>query len=172
MRDRSPHARTLFAFGPDAMVRSNRHLFEGGFFMANTRRTAGWKATAKKPAGGTTKAKVKRVARQAQAALEVAAHDAGLALRRTARKLKRTAQKLETKIAESKGPAKRTARRVERTVASALDSAGESITTAGRRVKLSFDAARKAFAEAPAAKKPAATKRTVKKSATRRKTAQ
>jgi hypothetical protein len=35
-------------------------------------------------------------ARRAQAALEVAAHDAGLTLRRNARKLKRTAQKLET----------------------------------------------------------------------------
>src|SRR5438046_2189177 len=134
--------------------------------MATTRKTTGRKASAKKPAGRITKAKVKRVARQAQAALEVAAHDAGLALRSAARKLKRTAQKLEMKMEEAKGPAKRTARRVERKVTSALESAGESITTAGHRAKRSFDAAKKAFAEAPAAKKRAA-----KKSSAKRKTA-
>ena len=144
--------------------------------MVTTRKTAGRKVGAKKPAGGITKAKVKRVARQAQAALEVAAHDAGLALRRTARKLKRTAQKLETKVEEAKGPAKRTARRMERKVASALESAGESISTAGQKAKLGFDAARKAFAKAstptkPAAKKPAAKKPAAKRPAARRKMA-
>ena len=119
--------------------------------MATTRKSTGRKSGAKKPTGSITKAKAKRVARKAQAVLEGAAHDAGLALRRTAGKLKRTAK---TKLEEAKGPAKRTARRVERKVASALESAGDSITTAGHRAKRSFDAAKKAFAEAPAAKKP------------------
>jgi hypothetical protein len=60
-------------------------------------------------------------------------------------------------------------------------SAGESIATAGRRAKLSFDAARKAWSEAPAAKKfaaknlaakkLAAKKRAAKKPAARRRTA-
>jgi hypothetical protein len=145
------------------MVGSNLNPSERGFFMATTRKTTGRKAGAKKPAGGITKAKVKRVARQAQAALEVAAHDAGLALRRTARKLKRTARELETKMEEAKGPAKRTARRVERKVASALESAGESITAAGHRTKARFEAARKAFVEASVAKKPAAKRRAAKK---------
>ena len=101
--------------------------------MAATRKTTGRKVGATKARGGITKAKVKRVARQAQAALEVAAHDAELALRRTALKLKRTAEKLETKMVEARGPAKRRARRIERKVASALESARESITTAARR---------------------------------------
>ena len=134
--------------------------------MATTRKTTEQKAGAKKPAGRITKAKVEHVARQAQAALEVAAHDAGLAFRSTTRTLKRTAQKLGTKMEEAKEPAKRNARRVERKVAGALESAGESITTAGHRAKRSFDTAKKAFAETPAAKK-----RTAKKSGARRKTA-
>jgi hypothetical protein len=50
--------------------------------------------------------------------------------------VKRTAQKLETRIEESKGPAKQTARRMKRKVASALERASESITTAARKVKL------------------------------------
>ena len=85
--------------------------------MATTRKSTGRKAGAKKSAGSITKAKAKRVARKAQAVLEGAAHDAGLALRRTARKL-------GTKMQEAKGPARRTARRVERKVASALEGAG------------------------------------------------
>ena len=87
--------------------------------MAGTRKTTGRKAVAKKTARGITKAEVKRVARRAQSALEGAAHDARLALRRTAGKLTRTARMLETKIWDAKGPAKRAARRVERRVASA-----------------------------------------------------
>jgi len=139
--------------------------------MATTRKIAGRKAAAKKPAGGITKAKVKRAARRAQEALGTTAHDAGLTLRRTARKLKRTAEKLETKMEQAKGPAKRRARRVERKVTSALQSAGESIATVGHRAKLSFDAVRKAFAGTPTAKKPAAKKRAARKPMARRKTA-
>ena len=43
--------------------------------MATTRKPTGRKAGAKKPAGGTTKAKAKRVARKAQAAVEGAARE-------------------------------------------------------------------------------------------------
>ena len=131
--------------------------------MATTGKTPGRKVAAKKPAGGITKAKVKRVARKTQAALEVAAHDAGLALRRTARKVKRTAQKLETRIEESKGPAKQTAQRMKRKVTSALERASELITTTGHKAKLSFNAARKAFVEAPTPAKPAPKKRSTAK---------
>jgi hypothetical protein len=142
--------------------------------MATTRKTAARKGGVKKPAGNTTKAKAKRVADNATAAVKVAAQDAGLALRRTA-------QKLETKLEEAKEPAKQTARRVERKVTSVLASAGESITNMGQRAKRSFDAARKAFAETPAvkkraakksaAKKPAVAKRAAAKPRTQRKTA-
>jgi hypothetical protein len=134
--------------------------------MATTRKTTGRKGGAKKPAGDTTTATAKGVARKAKAAVEVAAQDAGLALRRTAHTLKSTAQKVGTKFEEAKEPAKQTARRVERKVTSALASAGESITSVGHRAKRSFDAAKKAFAETPTAKKRAA-----KKPGARRKTA-
>ena len=53
--------------------------------MVTTRKTAVRKAGAPRKTGGVAKAKVMRVARQAQAALEETAHDAGIALRRTAR---------------------------------------------------------------------------------------
>jgi histone H1/5 len=136
--------------------------------MATTRKSAGRKTGAKKPAGGITKAKVKRVARKAEVALGTAAHDATLALRRVARKLKRTAKKLETKLQEAKGPAKRTARRVERKVTIALEGAGESISSAGHRAKASFDAAKQALVEATTTKKPATTKRAAKKPAAKK----
>ena len=42
-------------------------FIDQGFIMATTGKTPGRKAVAKKPAGGITKAKVKRVARQTQA---------------------------------------------------------------------------------------------------------
>lgn len=119
--------------------------------MTKPRKTPAPKPVAKKPASGITKAKVKRVARKAQVALETAARDAGLALRRTARTLK-------TKVEEAKGPTKRAMRRMERKVASALGSAGESIAEAGHSTKVRFDAARKAFAGAAPAKKPAGRK--------------
>ena len=119
--------------------------------MAATRKATGQKTGAKKPAGDTTKAKAKRVARKAKAAVGVAAHDAGLALRNTGHKVKRTAQKLETKLAAAKEPAKETAKRVGRKVTSALAGAGEAITSTGHRAKRSFDAAKKAFAETPTA---------------------
>ena len=102
--------------------------------MSTTRKTAGRKATAKK-GSGTTKAKLKRVVRKAKASLDVAAHDAGLALARTKRKAKRTAQELETKYEAAKGPATRRVRGVQRKLLSALESAGESISAAARKAK-------------------------------------
>ena len=110
--------------------------------MTTTRKTARRSGTARKSTA-FTKAKMKRVARKAKASLDVAAHDAGLALQRTARKLKRTAQKLETKFSEAKGPAKRRARRVGRKVASAVESAGESISAAARKAKSRLTPARR-----------------------------
>lgn len=135
--------------------------------MATTRKTTRRKAGAKKRARGITTATVKRAARRARGALEVAAHDAGLALRRTADKLMRTARKLETKMEEAKGPAKRAARRVERKVASALKSAGESITAAGHRAKSSFNAARKVLVTTSVGRKPAAKKRAARRTRAR-----
>jgi hypothetical protein len=46
--------------------------------MKATRKTAGRWGAAKKPAGGITKAKLKRGARKAKASLDVAAQDATL----------------------------------------------------------------------------------------------
>jgi len=76
--------------------------------MVTTRKTAGRRTAPKKRAGGITKAKVKRVAREATASLDVAAHDARLALGRTTRKLKRTARKLDA--ADRGGGGRRCAR--------------------------------------------------------------
>jgi hypothetical protein len=82
---------------------------------------------------------VKRVARKARRSLDATTHDAGLALSRTARKLKGAAQKLQTKFEQAKAPAKKRARQAERKVVSALESASESITAAVRRAKSRFD---------------------------------
>jgi len=107
--------------------------------MAKKRKIAGRKGVAKTPTGMAS-AKVKRVARKAKRSLDVATHDAGLALNRTARKLKGTAQELETKLAQAKAPAKRRARQAKRKVVAALESAGESITAAVRKAKRRFGA--------------------------------
>ena len=107
--------------------------------MATKRKTAVRKGGAKTP-NGVAKENVKRVARKAKRSLDEATHDAGLALSRTARKLKGTAQKLETKLEQAKAPAKRRARQAKRTVVSALESAGESISAAVRKAKSRFGA--------------------------------
>jgi hypothetical protein len=83
------------------------------------------------------------VVRKAKKSLDLAAHDAELALNRTTRKLKGAAQKIETKVQEAKAPAKRSARRAERNVVSALQSAGELITGVVRKAKSQFAAAKK-----------------------------
>jgi molecular chaperone GrpE (heat shock protein) len=137
--------------------------------MAATRKPTVRKTGAKKPASGIakTKTKAKRVARKAQAALGEAAHEAGLALRSAVRKLKRGAVKLEAKVQEAKAPARRKARRVEREIASAMQSAGESLTAAGKKAKTQLRAAKRALVGTPPAKKPAAGKRTAKRSMAR-----
>jgi len=91
-----------------------------------------------KPQSAWQRQKVKRVARKAKRSLDEVAHDAGLTLSRTTRKLKGPARKLQTKLEQAKAPAKRRARRVERNVVSALESAGESITAAARKAKRRF----------------------------------
>jgi hypothetical protein len=103
--------------------------------MASRGKTPRSKNAAKKPKG-LTKRKVKRVAREAKASLDAATHDAGLALRRTGRKL-------QAKFEEAKGPAKRRARRVKRGVGSALEGAGESISAAVHQAKLHLASARR-----------------------------
>jgi hypothetical protein len=134
--------------------------------MAATRKSTRRKAGAKKPARGITKANVKRVARRAQSALEGAAHDAGLALRRTADKRMRTARKRESKMVEAKGPAKRAARRVGDGVTSALEA------PANRSRPRGIGPGRVWAARKPSSsiggEKPAAQKRAAKRSAARR----
>ncbi len=71
-----------------------------------TTRKSGRKTPARKTTGGITKAKVKRAARKAKASLDMAAHDTGLALRRTARQLTCTALVVRAVfIAGSRAPA-------------------------------------------------------------------
>jgi hypothetical protein len=110
--------------------------------MATTRKTAGWKSAAKTPTGAT-KAKVKRVARKAKQSLDVAAHDAELALGRTTRKLKGKTREIGTKLERAKAPAERRARRVESKVVAALQDAGDLIKGAVRKAKSRIAAATK-----------------------------
>jgi len=114
--------------------------------MATTRKPAGRRTAAKKGTG-ITGPKVKRVARKAKASIDAAAHDAGLAAARIVRKLKRTAQNLETKVREAKGPARRRARQVELKLLSALQSAGESISAAARKAKAQLAGSQKQSVE-------------------------
>ncbi len=133
-----------------------------------TTRKSGRKTPARKTTGGITKAKVKRAARKAKASLDMAAHDTGLALRRTARQLLRTAQKLEAKFKDSKAPAKRRAQRVERKVLAALEGAGESLTAAASKAKSQLAAVRRSLAGAtkrPVAKRKVAKRRTARRKA-------
>lgn len=96
--------------------------------MTTKRKVSGRKTARKKTTLDITKAKARRIAKNAQGFLDSAGHDAKLAFRRTARKL-------ETTIEEAKGPANRRARKIKRDVVAVLENAGASISSAVRRAK-------------------------------------
>jgi hypothetical protein len=102
--------------------------------MTTTRNAAARKRATRTPTG-KAKAKVKSAARKAKRSLDVAAHDAELALSRTTRKLQGAAQKIDQKVQQAKAPARKHARRVERNVVSALENAGDLIAGVVRKAK-------------------------------------
>jgi hypothetical protein len=96
--------------------------------MATRRKPRGRKTTAAKTPLDIATAKVLGVARKAQGLVDVAGHDAALALRRTRRQL-------ETTLEEAKGPAQRRVRKIRRDVLTAFENAGASMSTAVRRAR-------------------------------------